>query len=86
MTKTSGLPAPDAETIARWWVQLNCWVWPDDLPGKPNPPPIGPTEEELHMAIRGAHAVLDLIADEALVEAMWRDHDRRAALLTPSNT
>ena len=23
------------ETLARWWNTLNCWEWPEDLPGKP---------------------------------------------------
>ena len=72
---------PDAETIARWWVQLNCWIWPDDLPGKPNPPH-GLRAEEERMAIRGAHAVLNMFADDDLVTAIWQDETRRRAVLS----
>ena len=78
MRLTDGNP-PDAETLARWWVQLNCWVWPEDMPGKPNPPQ-GLTREDLHMAIRGAHVVVDLFADEERVEALWSNPAMRPAL------
>lgn len=71
---------PTAETLARWWVLLNMWVWPADLPDKPNPPG-GLSEAELRYAIRGAHAVIEQIADPALVDALWRDRRARAALL-----
>jgi hypothetical protein len=81
MTKTSTEPTPTPETVARWWVQLNCWVWPDDLPGKPNPP-WGIGEEDLRNVIRGAHAVIDLFANEELVDALWRDENARRALVS----
>lgn len=71
---------PDPETIARWWVQLNCWIWPDDMPGRPNPPG-GMTQDQERYAIRGAHSVLDLFADEALVTAIWQDDIQRRRVL-----
>ena len=82
MSLTSGQPAPDAETIARWWVQLNGWVWPDDLATYPKPP-WGVSRKEHEFLIRGAHMVLNLFADEELVDALWRDHDARNALIHP---
>lgn len=71
-------PAPDPETVARWWVQLSCWVWPDDL-RKPGPPG-GMTREQEQYAMRGVHTVLDLLADEDLVNALWGDKETRQAL------
>lgn len=82
MTLTSGQPAPDAETIARWWVQLCAWTWPDDLPGKPDPPE-GMSERDWRYAIRGAHSVIDQFADEDLVAALWQDDEKRNELIRP---
>lgn len=73
---------PDAETLARWSVLLNCWIWPDDLPGKPNPPG-GLTDDQHKYAIRGAHTVLSLFADESLVDALWQDESTRQGLVAP---
>lgn len=29
-------PAQPAQTLARWWYDLNEWTWPADLPGQPD--------------------------------------------------
>jgi hypothetical protein len=69
---------PDADTLARWWVQLNMWIWPDDLPAKPAGPQTN--KRDIENAIRGAWAVVDLFADMELVDAIWRDDEARNAL------
>jgi hypothetical protein len=69
---------PDADTLARWWVQLNMWVWPNDLPGKPAGPHTN--KRDIENAMRGAWAVVDLFADKELVDAIWQDDEARNAL------
>ena len=71
------------ETIARWWVQLNGWVWPEDLPGKPE-------RGDDRQAVRGAWAVVNVLAekrgllkDGGPIDSLWQDDDRRNDLLRP---
>ena len=72
------------ERAAEWMVQLNMWQWPEDLPGKPNPPGGLPWREE-RAAIRGAYAALEAsgVPDMKLVDEIWQDEDRRQALISP---
>lgn len=72
--------SPTPEQATEWCVLLNCWTWPTDLPGKPNPPG-GLTRTEARLAIRGAYAAVEQFADPELVDAIWRDEDRRTALV-----
>lgn len=63
------------EKIAEWCVLLNCWLWPHDLPGKPNPPG-GLSWREEQMAVRGAHAAMEASADPDLVDQIWNSPRR----------
>lgn len=63
------------EKIAEWCVLLNCWLWPHDLPGKPNPPQ-GMTTQEEGMFIRGAYAAMEASADPDLVDQIWNSPRR----------
>lgn len=76
------IPQLDDGTLVRWHVQLNGWVWPDDLPGRPLDP------DHLRTAIRGAFAVVDLLAsnrgltaDDGPIDRLWMDEPRRSALI-----
>lgn len=70
-----------AEKAAEWYVLLNCWEWPSDLPGKPNPPS-GLSVQDERMAIRGAFAALGPFVDLDIVDMIWQDEDRWRSLVS----
>ena len=67
---------PTAKKLAEWWVLLNCWEWPRDLGHPPNDEYV-----DRRSYIRGAHEVVDAVADMGLVDEIWQDDDRRNALI-----
>lgn len=84
ITTPSAPPTP--ERAAEWWILLNCWVWPDDMPGRPLGTPWRTfTDHDHAMAIRGAHAALEAsgVVSEELVDEIWQDEARRSALVHP---
>lgn len=63
---------PSQATLARWWVDLNRWIWPDDLPigGDPN----GKMRHH-ESNVNGAMAVIETMLNEegrAIVDELWK--------------
>ena len=66
------------ETLARWWNTLNCWDWPEDMPGKPgwfaNPLPDHDKYEEV---IPIMHRIEAAIGKKECLRWHWMHHLER---------